>query len=191
MKIPKLEWQTVVVLVAFVAAAVVVWTVAPDHRGDILATLAVVGPAVLAVMRPMLVPPAALLLVACLGASGCGASALRTHATIATVASIAVGGAAPLVAPACEAAMSSCQREPACLTETAERCRVASRAMDGAVAGVRGYIDAVEVASLADEGAALPALLAGWQALARLWPTVVAALAAFGVALPALPGVTP
>ena len=52
MKIPKLEWQTVVVLVAFVAAAVVVWVVSPDHRGDILATLAVVGPAVLAVMRP-------------------------------------------------------------------------------------------------------------------------------------------
>jgi hypothetical protein len=186
----RIEWPTVAVLALVLTALCVVWVTGPEHRGDILAGVGAVGALLLAVLRPMLVPPA-LVLVAVLGASGCGASALRTHATIATVASIAVGGAAPLVAPACDAALTACHGEAQCISETAERCRVASRAMEGAVAGVRGYIDAVEVASLADEGEALPALLAGWQALARLWPTVAAALAAFGVTLPALPEVTP
>lgn len=190
MKIPKLEWQTVVVLVAFVAAAVVVWVVSPDHRGDILAALAVIGPALLALMRPMLRGPALALIVG-LGASGCGASALRTHATIATVASVAVASAAPAVPVACEASLTACHGEAPCVTETAERCKVAASAADGLVAAVRGYVDAVEVASYADEGSVLPALLAAWSGLVRLWPTVVAVLAAIGVTVPALPVLTP
>lgn len=133
----------------------------------------------------------ALALLVVLGASGCGASALRTHATIATVASVAIAAAAPSVPAACDAALTTCRGEVACVTETAERCRVAARATDGLVAAVRGYVDAVEVASYADEGQALPALLAAWSGLVRLWPTVVAVLAAIGVTVPALPAVTP
>lgn len=132
-----------------------------------------------------------LALLVALGASGCGASALRQHATIATVASVAVASAAPAVPVACDAALTGCHGEPACVTETAERCRVAARATDGLVAAVRGYVDAVEVASYADEGSVLPALLAAWGGLVRLWPTVVAVLAAIGVTVPALPTVTP
>lgn len=123
--------------------------------------------------------------------TACGASALRTHATIATVASVAVASAAPAVPVACEASLTACHGEAPCVTETAERCKVAASAADGLVAAVRGYVDAVEVASYADEGSVLPALLAAWSGLVRLWPTVVAVLAAIGVTVPALPAVTP
>jgi hypothetical protein len=186
MKIPHLEWQTVVVLVAFVAAAVVVWVVSPDHRGDILATLAVVGPAVLAMMRPMLIPPAALVFVALLG-SGCGASALRQHATIASVSSAALAAAAPLVPAACDAALTACHGSEGCVTPTAERCRIAAASVEVAVASVRGYADAIEVASLADEGEVMPALLSALGGVTRLWAALVAALTSLGVELPALP----
>lgn len=186
----RISWQTAAVLIAVIAAIVIVWVTSPDHRGDILAALGTIGALLLAVMRPMLRGPALALLVV-LGASGCGASALRTHATIATVASVAIAAAAPSVPAACDAALTTCRGEVACVTETAERCRVAARATDGLVAAVRCYVDAVEVASYADEGSVLPALLAAWDGLVRLWPTVVAVLAAIGVTVPALPAVTP
>ncbi len=187
----RIEWPTVAVLGLVLAALVVVWVTGPEHRGDILAGVGAVGAVLLAVLRPMLIPPAALALLVVLGASGCGASALRTHATIATVASVAVASAAPAVPVACEAALTACHGEAPCVAETAERCRAAASATDGLVAAVRGYVDAVEVASYADEGSVLPALLAAWGGLVRLWPTVVAVLAAIGVTVPALPAVTP
>ena len=119
-------------------------------------------------------------------ASGCGASALRTHATIATIAAGSLAATAPLVAPACDAALSGCDGQAACIDDTAERCRVAGAAAEGALLATRGYIDAIEVASLADEGLVLPALLALASALAARWAEVVAALAGVGVALPPL-----
>ncbi len=182
----RISWPTAAVLVAIIAATVTVWVTSPDHRGDILAALAVIGPALLALMRPMLRGPALALIVG-LGASGCGASALSTHATIATVAAVTLGGAAPLVDPACDAALTACQREPTCLAETAGRCRAASAAVDGLALMTRGYLDAIEVASMADEGAAMPALMTGLSRLVVRWGEVAAYLLRFGVELPALP----
>ena len=63
---------------------------------------------------------------------------------------------------------------------------MAGAAAEGALLATRGYIDAIEVASLADEGLVLPALLALASALAARWAEVVAALAGVGVALPPL-----
>jgi hypothetical protein len=183
----RIEWPTVAVLGLVLTALVVVWVTGPEHRGDILAGVGAVGAVLLAVLRPMLIPPAALILAACLGASGCGASALRTHATIGTVAAVTLGGAAPLVAPACDAALTACQREPTCLAETAGRCRAASAAVDGLALVTRGYLDAIEIASMADEGAALPALMTGLSRLVVRWGEVAAYLLRFGVELPALP----
>lgn len=119
--------------------------------------------------------------------TGCGASALRTHATIGSVAAVTLGHAAPLVAPACDVALTQCRGEVACVTETAERCRVATGAVEGLVLVTRGYLDAIEVASMADEGEVMPALLTGLSRLVVRWAEVVALLGRFGVALPALP----
>jgi hypothetical protein len=182
----RIEWPTVAVLALVLTALCVVWVTGPEHRGDILAGVGAVGALLLAVLRPMLIPPAALVLVAFLG-SGCGASALRTHATIGTVAAVTLGGAAPLVAPACDAALTACQREPQCIAETAERCRLASASFDGLAVVTRSYLDAIEVASMADEGEVLPALMAGLSRLVVRWGEVVALLGRFGVELPALP----
>lgn len=184
----RIEWPTVAVLALVLTALCVVWVTGPEHRGDILAGVGAVGALLLAVLRPMLLPPVALVLVAFLG-TGCGASALRTHATIGSVAAVALGQAAPLVAPACDVALAGCHGEVACVTETAERCRVASGAVEGLVVVTRGYLDAIEVASLADEGEVMPALLTGLSRLVVRWAEVVALLGRFGVALPALPDV--
>jgi len=119
--------------------------------------------------------------------TGCGASALRTHATIATVASASLGAAAPLVAPSCDLALVQCAHAEPCVTETAERCRVAAAATEGLIASTALYIDAIDAAALADEGLVMPALLALAVALARGWAAAVAALAGVGVTLPALP----
>ena len=122
----------------------------------------------------------------CLPALGCGASALRTHATIATIAAGTLASTAPLVAPACDAALAGCDGAAACIDSTAERCRVAAVAAEGALVATRGYIDAIDIASLADEGLVLPALLSLASALAARWAEVVAALAGVGVMLPPL-----
>ncbi len=122
----------------------------------------------------------------CLPALGCGASALRTHATIATIAAGTLASTAPLVAPACDAALAGCDGAAVCIDSTVERCRVATVAAEGALVATRGYIDAIDAASLADEGLVLPALLSLASALAARWAEVVAALAGVGVTLPAL-----
>lgn len=182
----RISWPTAAVLVAIIAAIVVVWVTSPDHRGDILAALGTVGALLLAIMRPMLRGPALALLVV-LGASGCGASALRQHATIASVSSAALAAAAPMVPAACDAALTACHGSEGCVTPTAERCRIAAASVEVAVASVRGYADAIEVASLADEGEVMPALLTALGGVTRLWAALVAALTSLGVELPALP----
>jgi hypothetical protein len=181
----RVEWPTVAVLALTLALLAVIWIVGPDHRGDYLLTIGAIGGFVLAFMRGI-ASPAALVLVAFLG-SGCGASALRTHATIATVASIAIGGAAPLVAPTCDAALNACHGEAQCVSETAERCRVAGASVDGLALATRAYIDAIEVASMAEEGETLPALMTGLSRLVVRWGEVVALLGRFGIDLQALP----
>lgn len=130
---------------------------------------------------------AALALLVVLGASGCGASALRQHATIASVSSAALAAAAPMVPAACDAALTACHGSEGCVHPTAERCRIAAASVEVAVASVRGYADAIEAASLADEGDVMPALLVALGGVTRLWAALVAALASLDVELPALP----
>lgn len=203
------DWRHALIALAFGALAIVAAVFVPESRWEKLGLLVeriaedpagfvvligVIGGAITTLRGAWMrtPPPAALVLLALLPfLGGCGASALRTHATIATVASVAVASAAPAVPAACDAALTSCDGAQPCVDETAERCRVAARATDGLVAAVRGYVDAVEVATYADEGQTLPALLAAWQGLVRLWPSVVAALGALGVTVPTLPAVTP
>lgn len=182
----RIEWPTVAVLGLVLTSLCVVWVTGPEHRGDILAGVGAVGAMLLAILRPMLVRPAALVLVAFLG-SGCGASALRQHATIASVSSAALAAAAPLVPAACDAALTACHGSEGCVVPTAERCRIAAASVEVTVASVRGYADAIEVASMADEGEVMPALLSALGGVTRLWAALVAALASLDVELPALP----
>ena len=186
-----IAWPTVAALGLVLAALVTVWITGPDHRGDILAGLGALGAVLLAALPGMLrrarvlVPLLALGLA--LGSAGCGASALRTHASIGTVAAVTVASTAPLVAPACDAALTACHGDAACIDRTGETCLAASRAHDGVRAGVSAYLDAIEVAALADEGEVLPALATALRGLAALWEATRVALEPLHVDLPALP----
>jgi hypothetical protein len=189
----------------------------PEQRADLLTGIGAVGSVVLAIMRAMLsqqsapppsldranglddsppdehrpsrLPPSFRVLAPVLLVTlpACGASALRTHATIATVASSTIAATAPLATPACDAALTSCEGRSACIDETAQRCRVAAAALEAAASATRGYIDGIEIAALADEGLAMPALLAALRALVRAWGEASATLAAIGIQLPSLP----
>lgn len=202
------DWRHALTAMGFAALAIVAAIFVPERRweklGELIERIAE-DPAGAAVIVSVIAgavttlrgawmrqpPPAALVLLAALACAapltGCGASALRTHATIGSVAAVTLGQAAPLVAPACDVALTQCRGEVACVTETAERCRVATGAVEGLVLVTRGYLDAIEVASLADEGEVMPALLTGLSRLVVRWAEVVALLGRFGVALPALP----
>lgn len=202
------DWRHALTALGFAALAIVAAIFVPERRweklGELLERIAedpagtavligVIGGAITTLRGAWLrqPPPPVIALLATLALAaplaGCGASALRTHATIATVASVTLGQAAPLVAPACDTALTACHGAVTCIDETAERCRAAAAAVEGLTIATRGYVDAIEVASLADEGAALPALLSGLAALARGWAAAAALLDGLGVALPTLP----
>lgn len=49
----KIEWPTASVLVATIAAIVVAWMTAPEHRVDIVAGVGTIGSFLLALLRPL------------------------------------------------------------------------------------------------------------------------------------------
>lgn len=187
-----ISWPTVAALGLVLAAFVAVWmTATGEHRSEILAGVGAVGAVLLAALPGMLRRARVLVpvLLVALATQACGASALRTHASVGTVAAVTVASTAPLVAPACDAALTSCHGDAACIESTGESCLAASRAHDGVRAGVSAYLDAIEVAALADEGEVLPALATALRGLAALWEATRVALAPLHVELPALPPV--
>lgn len=126
---------------------------------------------------------------ALLALTGCGASALRTHSTIATVARVSVVTAGEAIARTCEAALSRCTDE-ACVERTSADCTVAGTAAEAAIDGVRAYVDVIEVAALADEGQVAASLDLAVQTMARLYNALrdaLASLPSLGVTLPPLP----
>lgn len=121
--------------------------------------------------------------------TGCGASALRTHSTIATVARVSVVAAGEAIARTCEVALSRCTDE-ACVERTSADCTVAGTAAEAAIDGVRAYVDVIEVAALADEGQVAASLDLAVQTMARLYEALrdaLASLPSLGVTLPPLP----
>lgn len=182
----RISWQTASVLIAVIAAIVIVWVTSPDHRGDILAALGTVGALLLAVMRPMLRGPSLALLVA-LGASGCGASALRTHQTIATIARVSVVAAHPAIVSTCETLTSRCT-DVACVERVTADCDAAGTARDVAHAAVRAYVDTIEIAARADEGQVAAALDLALQTVANAYDAARTTIARLtGYQLPELP----
>jgi hypothetical protein len=129
--------------------------------------------------------------------SGCG-SAIQTQARAATIAAVATTGAARVVSEtAAHEARTTCPHEtyaPGSLEMSACLAPVRARwaPADGAIASVRAtlaaWIEALEVARLAGDGADLwePLAIAAAR-LVREYDALVDVLAAVGVHLPALP----
>ena len=119
--------------------------------------------------------------------AGCGASALRTHQTIATIARVSVVAAHPAIVSACETLMSRCT-DDACLERVGHDCEAAAVARDTAHAAVRAYVDTIQIAAHADEGRVAPALDLALSTLARVYDAAREAIArTTGYQLPELP----
>lgn len=119
--------------------------------------------------------------------AGCGASALRTHQTIATIARVSVVAAHPAIVSACETLMSRCT-DDACLERVGHDCEAAAVARDTAHAAVRAYVDTIQIAAHADEGRVAPALDLALSTLARVYDAAREAIARMtGYQLPELP----
>ena len=124
--------------------------------------------------------------------TGCGASAVTTSARAATVAAVATQGAARVVEQSSRAAFETECPAPAdpvaCGAEVKQRWHPADAAVRSTKAALVAWIEALNVARIAGDGAEL------WQPLALAAARMVSeyaalreVLAALGVELPALP----
>lgn len=195
LRLPQIEWPTAAVLIATLSACALIWIFAGEERAELLALVASISAPVLAIMRALVgtPPPSgpALAVLLALGASstlsGCGSSALRTHATIGAVAAATLASTHEGILRTCTAARESCRGAEPCLAIAHERCGVAADAQDTARDVVGVYLDAIEVAALADEGGVLAALAGALEAAQRAWESLGHALGVLGVGLPQLP----
>lgn len=90
---------------------------------------------------------------------GCGASAVRVHATSATIATASLSTARPVLLRAADAAIARCEAGPvselaACLDREEDLARRGGLAFDAARLAVAGYRETVDIAALADDEAA-------------------------------------
>lgn len=134
-------------------------------------------------------PLAPLLLALALIASGCGASALHTHARIGIFASVSLQASHGALVSTCTTLRDACMSEPGCLAERRASCEVAAHAQDGARDAVDVYLGAVELAQAAGgDDPGLGAILGQSLTLTRsAYEGLGRALAALGVPLPAIP----
>lgn len=120
---------------------------------------------------------------------GCSPSALQTHATIALVASHTLEVTRASALATCTALRDACAADIACIEHTRADCLAVADAQDATVAAVAVYVDAVELAALADEGRVMEALRFTLEAVERAWVSFGERLAVVGISLPALGGV--
>lgn len=127
--------------------------------------------------------------------TGCGASAVQTHARAATIAAVATQGAARAVADgAARDAVDSCPDTPdddadrACVGAAKVRWAPADAAIGTTRAALLAWVEALDVARLAGDGADLwaPLGLAAGRLLAE-YARLSSVLAPLGVNMPALP----
>lgn len=122
-----------------------------------------------------------------LALTGCGAGALRTHQTIATIARVSVVAAYPAIQTACEARMHQCT-DSACLEGVRRDCDTAVIARGVAHEAVESYVDTIKIAAHAEEGRVGPALDTALTMLARAYETARDTIArTTGYQLPELP----
>jgi hypothetical protein len=120
--------------------------------------------------------------------SACSPSALRTHATIALVASHTLEVTRASALAACAALRDTCAADAVCIERTRTDCLAVADAQDATVAAVATYIDGIELAALADEGRVMEALRFTLEAAERVWVSFGERLATIGIALPSLGG---
>lgn len=200
MKIKEISWPTVAMLGLVLAAGVAVWVTAEaPHREEILAALAVAGPTILALMRAALVvegrppsppPSAALLVIAlpfALSTSGCGPSALATHARVYAFAAVTLETTHASLVASCQAAHDACAGDAQCLSDAREACEVAAVAQDSTRDAVELYEGVIRAASVAESGDVMGSVMQALALAAQAWASLGARLAAIGITLPALP----
>lgn len=129
-------------------------------------------------MRTMLLALLALPLLAC-------ANALSVHATIGTVASAAIVSTAPLVPAACDRELSACA-DAACVERVGAGCHEVAQVFEVTTAATRAYVDAVRLASLAEEGDVLAVLLPAARSLKVSWDALALILGRHGITIPSL-----
>lgn len=125
--------------------------------------------------------------------AGCGAGALRAHASAASILTVAHEGAREVLVATVDAQAAECEARPDAEREPcAETLRAvaepAAVAVDGVRAGLVVYREAVTVAAAAEAGEdVLSALAVALARVVREWDTVAAALSRLGVDVPPLP----
>ncbi len=100
----EVRWPTAAVLIAFLVCVTLVYVVVPEHRSEVLAGLAFLGPVLLGFMRRVLAPAAVVMLAIAIpvGATGCG-SASVPEATLR-----AARATCTVVEPVCRTAIAAC-----------------------------------------------------------------------------------
>jgi hypothetical protein len=124
-------------------------------------------------------------------ASGCGASALRQHATAARLTMVALDTAGDAIVEGTQAAVDACPApgdpaRPACIEQVSEVSRAAAASRDALIAPAHAWRDAILAAAAdPDSPDVMAALTAAASAIARHWASFAGALSALGVDVPA------
>ena len=118
--------------------------------------------------------------------AGCG-STLGAFAAAGTFASSAIVSTAPLVPAACDHQLEACtEGDTQCVADVGAQCREAAQAFEATTMATRLYVDAVQLAAMAQDDRVLPALLTGLRSLQVSWSALAQILARHGVTLPTL-----
>ena len=125
---------------------------------------------------------------------GCGAGVLQTHATVATVAGVTLGGARDVLHDARSADLDGCEAIEdrnaalACLDERTPRWAPALLALESTRVVLAGYIEGIELARVAGDGEdVLMALVRSVARLVAKYDALAEALRGVGVEAPLLP----
>lgn len=124
---------------------------------------------------------------------GCGASALRAHASAATVLTVAHAGVADLVVATVDTQSVECEARPGperapCVDTLRAVAEPAALAVDATRTAVVAYREAVSVAAAAEAGEdVVHALAVALARVVRTWDSLAASMRALGADVPDLP----
>lgn len=121
--------------------------------------------------------------------SGCGPSALATHARVYAFAAVTLEQSHTTLVASCRAARDACAGDAQCLADAREACEVAAVAQDGTRDAVEVYEGVIRAASVAESGDVMGSVVQALALAAQAWASLGARLAAIGITLPALPAI--
>lgn len=183
------RWPSAALAMTAMVCVTLVFVLVPEHRGDIVAGIAVVWAVAQGFMRRIWGPVAAILLAAAIAipCQGCGAGALRAHARASSVLVVAIQGADELADTGAEVALAACTDE-ACEDHVVEVTEAIDAGIAAAMLPVGAYVQSVEMALAGgDDVDVLSALLAVLARALAAWDDLVPLFVPLGVELPPLP----